>query len=464
LINVLLILSNSLKRGDIKLVPIKILDLFAGAGGLSYGFELVKDEKGKDVFELHRAVEKNHFACETLRNRYGEDKIIEGDLTDRKVQNKVINDCKNRISVIVAGIPCQSFSQIGPRSGYGKNNHKFKKDPRDNLYKIFCKITASLKPKIFVMENVRGLLSKSDDNGNKIIDKIIKDMEKLNYNLKNEEDGKKYVLLNAADYGVPQKRQRVILIGFLKDWSNKNIPKIKPTHYDPKKESNNAHDLLPYVNLYDAIGDLPPLIPKITDYGLSNSKKKEISRHNKNRNNGEEKITFDIKRFNEHIKFCSESGKEFLNYIRSDQYEHIDHHVARPQQWSDLELFELMEEGETAKFFIKREPVLAKELIKYDMSSFNDKYRRQKSNEPCTTIFAHLAKDGNRFIHPTQVRTLTPREAARIQSFPDDYIFQGPFIHKFKQIGNAVPPLLSKRIGETIYVILSKKEIATLHP
>jgi len=122
-----------------------------------------------------------------------------------------------------------------------------------------------------------------------------------------------------------------------------------------------------------------------------------------------------------------------------------------------------MEEGETAKFFIKREPALANELIKYNMSSFNDKYRRQKSDEPCTTIFSHLAKDGNRFIHPTEFRTITPREAARIQSFPDNYIFQGPYIHKFKQIGNAVPPLLSKNIGESIYASLSKKEIAELY-
>lgn len=443
--------------------PIKILDLFAGAGGLSYGFELVKDKKGKNVFELHRAVEKNHFACETLHKRFGEDKVIEGDLTEKEIQNKVINECKNKISVIVAGIPCQSFSQIGPRSGYGKNNHKFKKDPRDNLYKVFCKIAASLKPKIFVIENVRGILSKSDNNGKKIIDKLIKDLEKLNYNLKNVEDGKKYFLLNAADYGIPQRRQRVIIIGFLKEWSNKNIPKIKPTHYDPKKENIDGHNILPYVTLYDAIGDLPPLTPKITEWGKTNDKKKEIIRQNKKRNNGEEKVKFDIKKFDEHFKLCTESGKEFLNFIRPDHYDSIDHHTARPQQESDLELFELMEEGETAKFFIKREPVLAKKLIKYDMSSFNDKYRRQKSNEPCTTIFAHLAKDGNRFIHPTQVRTITPREAARIQSFPDDYIFQGPFIHKFKQIGNAVPPLLSRNIGEAMYTNLSKKEITKLY-
>ncbi len=100
-------------------------------------------------------------------------------------------------------------------------------------------------------------------------------------------------------------------------------------------------------------------------------------------------------------------------------------------------------------------PEKAKTLIKYDMLSFTDKYRIQKVNVPSTTIFAHLEKDGNRFIHPTQARTYTPREAARIQSFPDDFIFEGPMVKKFRQIGNAVPPLMSYNIAKGIYSILS---------
>ena len=116
-----------------------------------------------------------------------------------------------------------------------------------------------------------------------------------------------------------------------------------------------------------------------------------------------------------------------------------------------------MKEGETAKEFKVREPELAKKLIKYDMDTFEDKYRKQEWNAPCTTVFAHLQKDGNRFIHPRQKRTLTPREAARIQSFPDDFIFCGPFSMKFKQIGNAVPPLLSYRIGLAIHEFMRKE-------
>ena len=113
-----------------------------------------------------------------------------------------------------------------------------------------------------------------------------------------------------------------------------------------------------------------------------------------------------------------------------------------------------MKPGETAKDFMNRAPKTAQELIKYDMTSFLDKYRKQHSNQPCTTAFAHLEKDGNRFIHYEQARTLTPREVARVQSFPDDFTFAGPISKKYKQIGNAIPPLMSKAIAETITEIL----------
>jgi len=120
--------------------PIKILDLFAGAGGLSLGFELIKDKSGRQVFELHRAVENERYSCQTLRNRYGDEKVIPDDLTKRDVHKRVIKECKGVVSVVVGGIPCQSFSYIGPRSGFGKKMEKFKQDKRDNLYMEFRKI------------------------------------------------------------------------------------------------------------------------------------------------------------------------------------------------------------------------------------------------------------------------------------------------------------------------------------
>ncbi|HPS20406.1 MAG TPA: DNA cytosine methyltransferase [Candidatus Omnitrophota bacterium] len=435
-------------------MAVKILDLFAGAGGLALGLESVKDEQGKSVFETFCAVEIDKYACETLRKNFGEDKVIEGDLTKKSVHEEVINKCRGRVSVVAGGIPCQSFSLIGPRSGFGKNIDKFKEDKRDGLYKEFKKIVQELMPNIVIIENVRGILSKKDANGGKIINLLVSDFEKLGYNFKNEKNGSKYLILNAADFGVPQVRERVILIGIKTRWRNADVPFISPTHFNPlNKEANisKGKSLLPYVTLADAIGDLPKVNAKITYTGLGKSEIEKIKKKNQHIKCGEDKILCDKTTLQAYLKKSTPSGRQYFSFVRPKDYDFYYHHVSRSQQVSDLELFDAMKEGETAKEFQTREPELAKKLIKYDMDTFEDKYRKQRWDAPSTTVFAHLQKDGNRFIHPKQKRTITPREAARIQSFPDDFIFCGPFSMKFKQIGNAVPPLLAMRIAESVY-------------
>ena len=432
---------------------IRVLDLFAGAGGLSLGFELVRDRSGNQVFELHRAVEVDKYACETLRRHYGPKKVIEGDLTDKDVHKRIIRECKQRVSTIVGGIPCQSFSLIGPRSGYGRGVERFKEDRRDTLYKEFKNIVKQIMPNIVVIENVKGILSKRDGRGRKIIDKLISDFERLGYNFRNDKDGRKYMLLNGADYGVPQRRERVILIGIKRGWRDVRVPYINPTHFDPSSEMHEdfmKRGLMPYVTVYDAIGDLPEVSARVTFTDLSKSRAKKIKEKNEGVDNGKDRINLDDKRFLDHLRNIGLSGRAFFEFVRPNGYKYIDHHTARGQQFSDIELFRFMKQGETAKNFMERMPERAKKLIKYDMLSFKDKYRKQKAGEPSTTVFAHLEKDGNRFIHPTQARTYTPREAARIQSFPDDFIFEGPLSKKFKQIGNAVPPLMSYNIAKNV--------------
>jgi DNA (cytosine-5)-methyltransferase 1 len=435
------------------MAPYKILDLFAGAGGLSLGFELLRDKTDKPVFELFRAVELDKFACETLRSWHGADKVIEGDLTKKKIHKRIISECKGKVALVVGGIPCQSFSLIGPRSGFGKKMEKFKKDERDHLYKEFKAIVAELMPNIVVIENVKGILSKKNARG-KIIDKIIKEFENLGYIFENEL-GKKYFVLNAANFGVPQKRERVILIGVLKTWLDIKIPVIQPTHSARKIKGGK---LLPYVTLSQAIGGLPKLEAKTTNTDVPKKKLKEIKKNNKKINNGTDRIDFDRKDFEKQLNKINNSGKQFLNFIRPNGYKYLDNHVARSQQSTDIKLFKKMYEGETAGDYMKRNPKMAKKLIKYTMNSFKDKYRKQRWNEPSTTIFAHLEKDGNRFIHPRQARTITPREAARLQSFPDDRVFCGPISKKFKQIGNAVPPLMGNNIAKNVYEIIGKKQ------
>ena len=437
-------------------MTIKILDLFAGVGGLSLGFEMVKDNLGNPAFELFRAVEINKDACNTLRQRHVSEKIIEGDITKNKIFNQIIKECKGKVQIIAGGIPCQSFSLIGPRSGFGKQIDKFRKDKRDSLYQHFRDIVKEIKPKIIVIENVKGILSKKDTQGNKIINKLISDFEKIGYSFENGE-GNKWNLLNAANFGVPQKRERVILIGIKKSWKKVKVPEIKPTHFNPNCGNYDnfiAKGLLPYVSVFEAIGDLPLVKPKVTYTGLSKKQKDYIRKKNQRINPGQDKINLDKKRFNTHLSRINISGKEFFNFVRPNGYNYIDHHTARSHQISDIELFKSMKPGETAKDFMIRMPKKAKRLIKYDMLTFQDKYRKQSLEAPSTTVFAHLEKDGNRFIHPKYARTYTPREAARIQSFPDNFLFSGTMSKKFKQIGNAVPPMMSYNIAKAINEII----------
>ena len=438
-------------------MTVKILDLFAGAGGLALGLESVKDEQGNPFFEMFRAVEVDKYACETLRINFGKDKVIEGDLTKKSVHKRVLKECRGHVSIVAGGIPCQSFSLIGPRSGFGKNMDKFREDRRDDFYKEFRKIVKELKPDILIIENVRGILSKKDSKGNKIIDLLLSDFEKLGYNFKNEKDDNKYHILNAADFGVPQVRERVILIGVRTDWKNINVPFISQTHFNPLDKNARTlkgKGLLPYVTIADAIGDLPPVKARITYTGISEKDIEEVKLRNQGIDNGEDQVLFDKVSFRAYLDSISLAGRKYFSFVRPNGYAYYHHHVARSQQISDLDLFDAMKEGETAKEFKGREPELAAKLIKYDMETFEDKYRKQRWDAPSTTVFAHLEKDGNRFIHPRQKRTFTPREAARIQSFPDNFIFCGPYSKKFRQIGNAVPPLMAKAIAVRIMEIL----------
>jgi len=162
-------------------MTIKVLDLFAGAGGLALGLESVKDNSGRPVFELYRAVEIDKYACDTLRSNFGKDRVIEGDLSNTKIYKKVVSDCRGKVDIVAGGIPCQSFSLIGPRSGYGKNDDRFRQDKRDDLYKEFRRIVRQVEPKVVLIENVRGILSKKDFRGEKIIDKLLADFERLGY-------------------------------------------------------------------------------------------------------------------------------------------------------------------------------------------------------------------------------------------------------------------------------------------
>lgn len=383
------------------------IDLFAGAGGFAEGFY-------QENFKALSHIEFDSDACKTLKERmkfynYPKkeiEKIKSTDITDENIIDIIEDGVNNNsVDVIIGGPPCQSFSS----QGKARDPNGMKCDPRNYLYESYIKILNHFKPKFFVFENVSGILS-TKINGKQIIDTIFKDMKE---NYKIIED-KNILLLNAADFGVPQERKRVIIIGVRKDL---NID-VATIYNDLAEIAKNEET----VTVHDAIGDLPKLYP----------------------GEGSEIIEHKPKIIN-----------KYLSKIRSNQLSTLHHHVARNHNELDKKRYKLMSKHKwTLGELYEKKP----SLVHPKKRLFNNSYVVQHFDKPSKTIIAHLYKDGNQFIHPdhTQERTLTPREAARLQSFPDDFIFPCSKTQQYKQIGNAVPPLLAKHIASVLKKYLEK--------
>lgn len=390
------------------------IDLFAGCGGFSEGFY-------KEGFKSLVHVDFDEAACLTLKERmkyykYSEEEIensvICGDLTKEEISDKIKKIIKNsKVDVLVGGPPCQSFSTVGR----AQDPNSMKDDPRNYLFQNYLNILEKHMPKVFVFENVSGLLS-AKPNGKLIFPQIIKEMSR-HYDVC---DDRQTILLNSVHYGVPQVRKRVIIIGVRKDlkFTAKDIYKnIIKTHFSPEMEAKAiSNDLEKYVTVKDAISDLPKLFP----------------------GEGINEIDYKPKKFN-----------SYLEKIRDSNFSKLFNHEARKHNKADRERYRLLSKNE---WQLKELAEVKPELIHHDPKHFGNRYTVQKNNLPGTTVVAHLYKDGNLFIHPdyNQERTFTVREAARIQSFPDDFIFMGSKTNQYKQVGNAVPPLMAQQIAKAI--------------
>jgi len=392
------------------------IDLFAGCGGLSEGFY-------KQGFQSLTHVEYDHYACESLRTRakyygYSGNKInvLEKDITDKDIIEQIkLKVSNNTVDLLIGGPPCQSFSSLGR----AKDKNGMKNDPRNYLFESYEKILNHFKPKIFVFENVTGLLS-AKLGKEKTVNVILKKLGS-NYNLIKDPND---MLLNSCDYGVPQLRKRVILIGVRKDIEIDPIEiynGITKTHYKPDSLETEKKNKKRYVTVKEAISDLPSIKPgegeKVVDHSIS-------------------------------------SWNDYLSKIRSKKETIILDHVSRTHNEKDRKrYYEMSKNKWTFTDLLEKKPSL--NHIKKRV--FNNSYVVQFWDKPARTIIAHLYKDGNQFIHPDpkQERTITPREAARLQSFPDDFIFEGSRTQQYKQIGNAVPPLMAEAIAKSIKQVLA---------
>ncbi len=391
------------------------VDLFAGCGGLSEGFY-------KEGFKALAHVEINKYACETLKTRmkfYGyenvEEEVLNVDITSENINEIIDSAVKDRtVDLIVGGPPCQAYSTLGR----AKDGNAMQDDPRNFLFESYIKVLHHLNPKIFVFENVTGLLT-AKLNNKLILDTILK---KLGENYKLIKSPKEMVL-NSADYGVPQIRKRVIIIGVRKDLpfdADEVYKNIIKTNSD-SEDSN----LKPYITVADAISDLPSLKAGEGD---------------------------DI------INFKTDNSNEFLDKMVDKKSNILRHHVARKLNELDVERYSVMSKNNWTftQLLENRE-----DLRHPKQRVFNNSYCVQFWDKPARTIIAHLYKDGNQFIHPDykQGRSITPREAARLQSFPDDFVFEGSRTEIYKQIGNAVPVLLAQAIAKGCKNVLKKYDI-----
>jgi len=418
-----LVMQNIGKELSKRVQP-RVLDLFAGAGGLSEGFIRAGCE-----MVGHIEMEKN--SCSTLLTRMiyhalrkkGEledyKKYITGRITREKLIEKyglqkerdsvicaaigkdnygdLIEQVRTRLNgksldIIVGGPPCQAYSYIGR----ARDIKKMRTDERNFLYKYYIEFLKALKPKIFVFENVPGLLSAGEG-------RYLLHMRQLMLSAGYATD---YRILNAADYGVPQNRKRVILVGWRKDSNLKSYPEF------------------PVVNREYKVKDFFSDLPKIKSGGGK-----------------------PIKKFSRKNKLLQDLG------IRNPDFEFLMDHITRPHTDRDLEIYHLAvlakQKGENIKY-----NTLPERLKTHNNEiSFLDRFKVVDADAPGShTVVAHIAKDGHFYIHPDlkQNRSLSVREAARLQTFPDDYKFEGERGPQLKQIGNAVPPILSEIIAKEL--------------
>jgi DNA (cytosine-5)-methyltransferase 1 len=412
---------------------LNFIDLFAGAGGLSEGFvkagffPIAHIEMNHDAVETLKTREVYHYLNNTncldrynsyLLGRISKDEIrrsVPPEILDRVIEEKMTIEGlpalfskidslmktfkTQKIDVVVGGPPCQAYSLIGR-----PNNKEKKNDERLYLYKIYSCFLERYQPKMFVFENVPGILSCTSD-GHTHFEDIQKCLKNVGY----EVDHK---ILCASDYGVLQNRRRVILIGWKKD-SEWHYPTIETKHY-----CGTINDLL---------NDLQPVEP------------------------GESNNNYRSGNFSSYLR-------RSLIRTRGDV---LTWHLARPTRELDREIYrEAIDLWNNSHRRLNYNDLPDELKTHQNRRSFTDRFKVVSGDLPfCQTVMAHISKDGHYFIHPDyrQARSLTVREAARIQSFPDNFFFEGSRTSAFVQVGNAVPPLLAEAIANGIKKLLVSK-------
>lgn len=406
-----------------------IIDLFSGCGGLTEGFRtkpfnmICHIEMDKDACNSLRTREAYQYMKEkkdlSVYNAYLLGKIKRDELYQSipaNLMNKIIN-CEisyntinnlieqiidlsdgKTIDGIIGGPPCQAYSTIGR----ARNEKKKTEDGRIYLYKYYSQFLEKFNPKFFIFENVKGLLSYKDQYNERLLPKIIQEFESTGYDIS-------YKIINSAEYEVPQKRERLFIFGVKQDL------KISADSFFQELETEKGIG----IGIKELFNDLPEM------------------------KHGEEKNYYSKDRIPS--KFVRENLKNTGTILT--------YNVSRFNNERDREIYRLVaiakKNGKNLKY-----NELPKHLKSHkNETNFLDRYKSLSNNDVSHTMVAHISKDGHYYIHPDikQNRSITVREAARIQTFPDDFYFESSRTAAYRQIGNAVPVILSKKIAKSIY-------------
>lgn len=510
-------------------MKVNVIDLFAGPGGLGEGFFSYNDH-GKYPFKGICSVEMEKHAFDTLTLRAFYRKLIQSDkdipkeyylyqqsLSDapcdlltsedwKEAQNETLNlelgknadkdleifseliekyskTLNTNPTVLIGGPPCQAYSLVGRARNKGKSDYVAEEDHRHFLYKEYLRIMELFSPEIFVMENVKGMLS-SKVNGGDVFQRIINDLETCGdgyqlFSLKTGElfqQGKtspKDFILESENYGIPQARHRVIIVGIKSTFlTMTSIPKLTAS---------------PKVTVKEAIRSLPILRSKFSnrseyykDNTIENWKKNlqtSISTLIESESSLSKVVTNELsKNLSAIIKgnlntACNDKDiysyksiqTKYERFVFDSQDKKVVSHEPRPHMNSDFTRYFYCSSYKKAT---KRNPTannfpesLAPAHKNWKSGKFVDRFKVQGFEDQASTITSHISKDGHYFIHPDpkQCRSLTVREAARLQSFPDSYLFMGKRTNQFQQVGNAVPPLLAHQIAEVVLRVISNR-------
>lgn len=490
---------------------IPFVDLFAGPGGLNEGFSSFRTKKGT-YFQGVLSIEKDAVAHQTLllrsffrkfrrppkeyyarlrgeistddlfklypdeaRHAKAEAKCLElGRRNYPKVEQLITKALRGRRKkwVLIGGPPCQAYSLAGRSRMRSSGPEEFEQDHRHFLYREYLRILERFRPPVFVMENVKGILS-STVNDKGIFRKIKQDLENAGYTIHSftrlhttSEPEPEDFIIQAEEFGIPQNRHRVILLGIRNDLQRRH------------RVLRRSADL---VSTKEAIGDLPKIRSAVSQVestfenwkkaiaGLKRMQLRTALRTALHKHIAKLK---DLSRGAEYLRINGTRMRRSAwlqrkkNWFLDKNIQGVTHHTARSHMGSDLKRY--LFAATYAKLHrvspnISNFPISLwpnHENIEYaaDGTMFADRFRVQRASKPATTVVSHISKDGHYYIHydPVQCRSLTVREAARIQSFPDNYFFEGHRTEQYQQVGNAVPPLLARQLAAIVHDILEQ--------